>query len=281
MSELSLVFFTVLAQSAVGLFITLGLVELLARPNTKAMNHMFLAVFVLLGLGAFASITHLGQPFRMMNVAFGLAHLSPLSLEIVALSLFSGASFTYVVMRWFNILPERQTLVLVPAMMLGIVLILAVTHVYTLDTVPTWNSIWTAYQFLMTAFLVGPVAAIGLLRWKKKEVGEQYTRTITNGLAVASLIIMTLLLIGYVGYLFWLGQLDVQGNPLAMVGYGQTVAMVRIFLIMSSVLTLAVSTIRGNKGLPLAAGCFVFVLLAELAGRAFFYDIHLSAGSGM
>ena len=59
MSQLSLVFFTVLAQSAVGLFLFLGLVQLLARPDEKAMNRAFLSMFVLLGLGAAASITHL------------------------------------------------------------------------------------------------------------------------------------------------------------------------------------------------------------------------------
>ena len=47
MDQLSLVFFTVLAQSAVGIFIALGLVELLGRPNSKTMNTSFIVVWAI------------------------------------------------------------------------------------------------------------------------------------------------------------------------------------------------------------------------------------------
>ena len=72
MHELSLVFFTVLAQTAVGMFIALGLVEMLGKPDEKAMNKAFIATWVVMGLGALASITHMGTPMRMMNVVLGL-----------------------------------------------------------------------------------------------------------------------------------------------------------------------------------------------------------------
>ncbi len=281
MSQLSLVFFTVLAQSAVGLFVFLGLVQMLARPHEKAMTRAFLAVFALLGLGAISSITHLGQPLRMFNVAYGLAHLSPLSLEIVALSLFGGAAATYTAMRLFNVFPRLQNLVLLGAMALGILLIVAIAHVYTLETVPTWNSRWTLFQFLMTAGVVGPVAAIALLRWQQQEIGEQYTRIISNALAVAGMMVIVIATTGYVGYLYWLGTLPTLTSPFTLLSYGQTLIMARILLMLSGVLTLAVSTIRGGKGPILATVCLVLVLLAEFAGRAFFYDIYIPAGSGM
>ncbi len=281
MSQLSLVFFTVLAQSAVGLFVFLGLVQMLARPHEKAMTRAFLAVFALLGLGAISSITHLGQPLRMFNVAYGLAHLSPLSLELVALSLFGGAAATYTAMRMFSVFPRLQNLVLLGAMVLGILLIVAIAHVYTLETVPTWNSGWTLFQFLMTAGIVGPVAAITLLRWQQQEVGEQYTKIITNALAVAGVMLIVVAATGYVGYLFWLGTLPTLTNPFTLLSYGQTLVMVRIFLMLCGVLTLAVSTIRGGKGPILATVCLALVLLAECAGRAFFYDIYIPAGAGM
>ncbi len=281
MSQLSLVFFTVLAQSAVGLFIALGLVELLARPDRKAMTHSFLAVFGLLGVGAIASITHLGHPLRMMNVAFGLAHLSPLSLEIVGLSLFGGAAATYVGMRLFDILPKLQNLVLLGGMATGVLFIILIARVYTLDTVPTWNSHWTSFQFLMTAGVVGPVAAIAVLRWQQNTIGEQYTRIITNGLAVANMMLLVVSLTGYVGYLFWLGQVDAHSNPFTQLSYGAMLAMGRTGLMMAGILALAVSTLRGGKGPIFASVCAILVLLAEFAGRAFFYDIYMSAGAGM
>ncbi|GAL04058.1 anaerobic dimethyl sulfoxide reductase chain C [Photobacterium aphoticum] len=118
MSQLSLVFFTVLAQSAVGMFIALGLIELFFKPNNKAMTRSFMAVFVLLGVGAIASVTHLGQPFRMFNVMFGLAHGSALSLEIVGLSLFGGAAVAYTGMRLLDIMPAIRKVLLPVSMAL-------------------------------------------------------------------------------------------------------------------------------------------------------------------
>ena len=281
MSQLSLVFFTVLAQSAVGFFIALGFVQLLARPHEKAMNWAFLSTFVLLGLGAIASITHLGHPLRMFNVAFGLAHLSPLSLEIVGLSLFGGAAATYTGMRLFNILAHLQQLVLLAAMVLGVVFILLIAQVYTLATVPTWNSGWTSFQFLMTAGVIGPMAAVTALRWQQNAVGEQYTKVITNGLSVANIMMMVIAITGYVGYLFWLASLEAHSNPLTMVDGAATVAMVRVFLMMATILTVAIGTIRGSKSKIIPSVAVVLLLLTEIVGRAFFYDIYMSAGAGM
>ncbi|MET4693941.1 dimethyl sulfoxide reductase anchor subunit family protein [Endozoicomonas lisbonensis] len=280
MSQLSLVFFTVLAQSAVGLFISLGLVEMLARPNEQVMTRSFMAVFVLLAIGAIASVTHLSQPLRMFNVMFGVAHASPLSLEIVALSLFGGAGVVYTAMRLFGIAPGLQKLVLPVAMVLGIVLILAIAKVYTLATVPTWNSNWTTFQFLMTAAVVGPLAAAALLRFQSVDLGAVQVLA-DKALATTVLMTMAISLVGYVGYLFWLGQLPVAVNPLAMLSYGQMLAMVRMVLLVGGVLMFAVSAMRGGSCGYQAATSFVMVLVSEFMGRAFFYDIYLSAGSGM
>ncbi|CAM3550999.1 dimethyl sulfoxide reductase anchor subunit family protein [Parendozoicomonas haliclonae] len=281
MSQLSLVFFTVLAQSAVGLFISLGLVQLLARPNEKAMTRAFMAVLVMLGLGAISSVTHLGQPFRMFNVMFGLEHFSALSLEIVGLSLFGGAAGAYVGMRMFNILPKLQNLVLLGGMAAGILFILLIAQVYTLKTVPTWNSGWTSFQFLMTAFVVGPIAAIALLRAQAKELGDHVVKLSTNGLAVTNMIALAISMTGYVGYLFWLGQVSVFGNPFEHLGYGQLLGMLRTGLMMFAVMALSISTLRGGKSPVCGIVSLVAVLAAEIAGRMFFYDIYMSASAGM
>ncbi|MET4710040.1 DmsC/YnfH family molybdoenzyme membrane anchor subunit [Endozoicomonas lisbonensis] len=74
MDQLSLVFFTVLAQVAVGIFIALGLFELLAKPDARTLNKSFIAVWGVLGIAALASMTHLAQPLRMFNVLIGVGH---------------------------------------------------------------------------------------------------------------------------------------------------------------------------------------------------------------
>ncbi|PMN89880.1 dimethyl sulfoxide reductase anchor subunit family protein [Enterovibrio norvegicus] len=280
MSELSLVFFTVLAQSAVGMFIALGFVELFFKPERKGMNIAFMASLALLGLGAMASVTHLGQPFRMFNVMFGLAHLSALSLEIVALSLFGGAAFTYTTLRVLNIQPMLQKLTLPAAMALGVVFILAIVNVYRLPTVLSWNSHWTTFQFLMTAGVVGPIAAAMALRVLAPQLGQTQVCA-DRALGMTALITMAVSLIGFGGYAVWLGQLEAYTNPFAIAN-AEAFTMARIGLMASGVVLFASQALRGNnKNAGVTIAAFLMVVMAELSGRAFFYDAFISASSGM
>lgn len=67
--ELPLVFFTVLAQSAVGAWLVFTFV-LLNEKNTKSRTYIHKVMFVilaLLGIGFIASIMHLGLPIRAFN----------------------------------------------------------------------------------------------------------------------------------------------------------------------------------------------------------------------
>ncbi|MCV5649045.1 dimethyl sulfoxide reductase anchor subunit, partial [Escherichia coli] len=55
----------------------------------------------LLALAGLAALTHLGQPLRALNVLFGLKHLSPMSLEIVMVLIFSllGLSTSFLLLK--------------------------------------------------------------------------------------------------------------------------------------------------------------------------------------
>ncbi|MGL6312995.1 dimethyl sulfoxide reductase anchor subunit family protein [Vibrio sp. WXL103] len=277
MSQLSLVFFTVLAQSAVGMFIALGVVELLFKPDRKAMSQSLMVTLIILGIGAIASMTHLGQPLRMLNVAFGLAHGSALSLEIVALSLFGASALGYTAMRWFDIAGKMQNLVLCLAMALGIVFVLAIANVYTLATVPTWSTRFTPFQFLMTAAVVGPIAAATVLAWLLPQSESQAPQKL---LAKMALVLAVVSLSGYAAYLVWLGQLDVSTNPFALVLDAFSLIAVRVGLLIGGVLLWLAFTIDQPRK-PLLIACFAMIVCSELIGRIFFYDVYLRAGSGM
>ncbi|MDR9827267.1 DmsC/YnfH family molybdoenzyme membrane anchor subunit [Vibrio sp. FNV 38] len=279
MSQLSLVFFTVLAQSAVGMFIALGLVELLFKPDRKIMTRSFIAVLVMLGIGATASITHLGQPLRMLNVAFGLAHGSALSLEIVALSLFGGSAAVYTGMRLFDVAPKLQKPLLPIAMVLGIVFILAIANVYTLATVPTWSTGFTPFQFLMTAAVVGPIAATCVLAVQmpiNEDVQQSSQKLLTN---IAGLFTVVAL-VGYTAYLVWLGQLNLTSNPFDVVNNALVIISSRVGLLVAGLLlwfAMRSSTQRNS----LLIVSFVLIICSEFAGRIFFYDVYIRASSGM
>ncbi|MGR5165804.1 dimethyl sulfoxide reductase anchor subunit family protein [Vibrio astriarenae] len=279
MSQLSLVFFTVLAQSAVGMFIALGLVELLFKPERKVMTRSFIVVLVILGIGATASVTHLGQPFRMFNVAFGLAHGSALSLEIVALSFFGGSAALYTAMRLFDYAPRLQKLLLPTAMALGIVFVLAIANVYTLATVPTWSTGFTPFQFLMTAAVVGPTAAAGVLSLQTAEndSANHSSQKLLSGIAATFAVVA---LTGYAAYLVWLGQLEVSTTPFEVVNNAFGIIATRVGLLIAGVMIwLAIRSSAQRNTLLLAS--IALVLCSEFMGRIFFYDVYIRASSGM
>ena len=275
MDQLSLVFFTVLAQSAVGIFIALGLVDLMGRPAGRALNQSFITVWIIMAIGALASVTHLGQPLRMFNVLSGAAH-SPLSMEIISMMLFGGAGVAFTAMRMFRLAPGLQKPLLVVAMILGGWFVMSIAKVYTLATVPTWNSGWTTFQFLMTAAVVGPVGAATLLRAEGNQMGSLQVSA-DKALATTACMILTAAVAGYAGYLFWLGQLSLTTNPFAMMAYHPQLVMGRVALLMAGILIWAIGAMRGsNKNVAPAAAGFLMVLVAELTGRIFFYDVFLS-----
>ena len=280
MSQLSLVFFTVLAQSAVGMFIALGLVEIVFKSNKQAMTRSLIAVIVLLGVGAIASVTHLGQPFRMFNVAFGLAHGSALSLEIVALSLFGGSAVVYIAMRLFDLKPTMQKMALPVAMILGVVFVLAIANVYTLPTVPTWYSSFTPFQFLMTASVVGPVAAAAALSLQT-DTGNNTAQRINKALYIALAIMVLIALSGYAGYLVWLSQLETPVNPFDLVNNAPSLIATRVCLLVGGLVMSSIAFLSSRPRAPWLVISFVMIFCAELTGRIFFYDVYLRASTGM
>lgn len=277
MHELPLVFFTVLAQGTVGLFLVIATLLMFNRsPDRKRVLSRFMGlVLVLLGVAGALAMTHLGQPLRALNVAFGLQHFSPLSLEIATTGAFGGAVFVYGAMAYFGILAKLQKLVLAAAMGLGVALSLAIANVYTLDTVLAWDSNWTIFQFLLTPFVVGLPAAALVLRVSATVLGR-YQKNTDRALATLGFIALGVALTAYPLYLFWLGQLD--ASLLGRFDYHTNLVLARAGLLFTGLGCWVISACRGNNtGIGLVAVSTVLVLVAELCGRIFFYEMHAFA----
>ena len=94
--ELPLVFFTVLAQSAVGAWLVFTFM-LLGEKNEKSLTYIHKAMFVILailGLGFIASVTHLGTPVRAFN-SLNRVGESMMSNEIASGAVFFGLAGLY------------------------------------------------------------------------------------------------------------------------------------------------------------------------------------------
>jgi DMSO reductase anchor subunit len=167
--ERALVLFTLLAQMAVGAFITLGVVgawlaEMAgAAFSWKLIETPMLAVGVLMGLALLASFFHLGTP---TNAWRALANLrkSCLSREVLSAGLFTANCVLFGAMGWMGIgsAAARGALALLTAAF-GIALIYNMARVYALRGRPSWDNPGTPLSFFSTAALLGVLFAGSLL----------------------------------------------------------------------------------------------------------------------
>ena len=259
--HLSLVIFTVLAQASAGLCLMLVLMKLDGTITSQAvMAKGYLAALVLLGVAGVAAIAHLGQPFRAMNIISGLVHGSPLSWEIAAVTLFGGLVFVTGVLN-FNSHPIGQSVALpLITAVFGLLMVYAITRVYTLHTVPAWNTQWTLTQFMTSALLLGCVLGTVLLSFDNKlsELAEMLALLVIGGVLL-QLPLMT----QFIGQLE--GQLSVVVNS--------RLPVIRLVLLVTGCLLWLLPIMKGQPSVACFAGAAVLLTGSEIAGRIYFYNL--------
>ena len=159
--EWPLMIFTVFGQCVAGGFIVLALALMkgqLPREKQQRIVLSMFALWVLMGIGFIASTMHLGSPMRAFN-SLNRVGASSLSNEIA-----SGAIFFAVGgIGWLLAVTNKLSCVLrsvwlVVTAVLGVVFVWMMVRVYnTIDTVPTWYTIWTPLSFFLTLFIGGPL----------------------------------------------------------------------------------------------------------------------------
>ncbi|MFD2015563.1 dimethyl sulfoxide reductase anchor subunit family protein [Vibrio olivae] len=161
MHELPLVFFTVLAQASAGLFILMTLNKLIIKqPDDKAMFVSGVISLVIVGVAGFSAILHLGQPFRAINALFGTGR-SPMSNEIVSCSIYGGLLFAHLAVSYLR--PQMTNAIKasrIATAIAGIALLVLIPKVYTIETIPQWNTSYTMIQMLLAAFTAGGALAM-------------------------------------------------------------------------------------------------------------------------
>lgn len=161
--EWPLVIFTVLVQMAVGLFLTFVVSLLFISGNAaevllddlSLIN--LLVIVLLLIIGALAGTFHLGRP---TNAHLAMTNLkkSWLSREMLLGLSFGLIALTLGMLCWLEIpAPIVRKLLLISGSIAAIALLYAISRIYMLCTVPTWNSILIPASFFSTSFLLGSV----------------------------------------------------------------------------------------------------------------------------
>jgi anaerobic dimethyl sulfoxide reductase subunit C (anchor subunit) len=269
--ERSLVVFTVLAPTAVGLFAFLLVVRGLAGPAGDAWIHGPLwLVGPLLLMAVTASLLHLGTPGRAWR-ALGNLRTSWLSREILGTMLF-GAGWLVLAANHRSGVGATWWVGAVLVAGLGVAMVASMGRVYRLRTVPAWRSRWTSLAFLLTAGLSGSLAAAALLATGG---GEQ---EVVRGLVAVG----AALLVGALaveprlrGHLRWAAdQVDPGLNP----GLPRHGGGARSLLLVASLVLCGVILAGPDGSGALAVAAAVVAVAAECVGRDRFYAGHARSG---
>ncbi|MFV0576809.1 MAG: dimethyl sulfoxide reductase anchor subunit family protein [Vibrio sp.] len=256
MHELPLVFFTVLAQASVGVFVLMTLLTLLKKATPEQMDKAALISFVLIVVAGFSAVFHLGQPFRAFNALFG-AGRSPMSNEILICGIFGACVFVYVASKYVSWISQGlKTIISVLATLSGIALVLTIPEVYQLNSVPTWDTPITSLQLILTAFICGGAIATSLTKH-------------TFGCFVSCLGILVMLAVSpsYFAFLSQAGG-SVIGADSVFWGIKYVLLAIGFMLL---VLYCSKSETLTNPRLAYIAS--VLFIVAEVAGRIGFYDL--------
>lgn len=160
MHELPLVFFTVLAQTAVGGFILLIGAKALGQVNSRQLAIGLFSAICLLGLALMVGSAHMGQPLRAINTLFGVGR-SAMSNEIAFTALFAAFGGIAALGLLLNKGAYQLFMLLaVVAAMIGAGLLVLIPLVYQLNTVAAWDNSYTVFNMILTAFITGGAVAL-------------------------------------------------------------------------------------------------------------------------
>lgn len=167
--EWPLVFFTVLTQLAVGIFVLWGVLAVIF-PNygsdsslgNRSQAVMITALGALIAGGLAASF-HLGRP---AGAFFSLSHWQQSWLSREALFSFGFGADVALVLLLNNlevggVVLERAAVI--AGIILGLGLVAAISRLYQLRTVPAWNHPGTPVMFFTTTFLTGAATLMMIL----------------------------------------------------------------------------------------------------------------------
>ncbi|MEZ8348079.1 dimethyl sulfoxide reductase anchor subunit family protein [Vibrio splendidus] len=276
--EWSLIFFTVLAQTAVGGYLLIGARALVLGHDEEKLNSYKVPMFILwalMGLGFMFSTTHLGSPLRAFN-AFNQLGSAWLSNEVF----FGAAFFAVGGLQWLLSVLKKggvaiQKALMVGAMVLGVIFMYAMINVYMINTVPTWDNIYTPLSFIMT-MVVG-----GLLLSQFVIVFAKDSRfTVDRNITMLAVIAVAISLLVTVGKLNLIGDIQTSAAKASELvdGLGSYVIL-QVALLMASLLVWILPMLNKAKVNPVNLGlALVLFLASELIGRGLFYSLHMTSG---
>jgi len=276
--EWPLIIFTVFGQCVVGGFIVLALALMkgdLSREQQQRVVWSMFGLWVLMGVGFIASTLHLGSPMRAFN-SLNRVGASSLSNEIASGALFFAVGGIGWLLAVVNKLPaELRHLWLIITMVLGVIFVWMMVRVYnTIDTVPTWYTVWTPLSFFLTMFIGGPL--LGYLLLRVADVTGWAMRLLP---AVTLLALVISAIVGLMqGSELATIHSSIQQASALVPDYGSLMAWRLVALALALVCWIAPQLKGYQPALPMLGLAFVLMLVGEMIGRGVFYGLHMTVG---
>ena len=272
--EWPLMIFTVFGQCVAGGFIVLALALLKGDLKAEQQQRVVLSMFglwVLMGIGFIASTLHLGSPMRAFN-SLNRVGASSLSNEIASGAIFFAVGGLGWLLAALKKLPAGlRNVWLIVTMVLSVVFVWMMVRVYnTIDTVPTWYSVWTPMSFFLTMFIGGPLLGYLLLRVAGV---DGWAMRLLPAVSLLALVASTMVALMQGAELATIHSSIQQASALVP-EYGSLMAW-RVVLLACWI----APQLQGYQpALPLLSVAFVLVLAGELIGRGVFYGLHMTVG---
>ncbi|PNH95846.1 dimethyl sulfoxide reductase anchor subunit family protein [Vibrio diazotrophicus] len=276
--EYSLIFFTVLAQTAVGAYLLVSTRALVKGHDVDQINSYKVPMFglwAIMGLGFLFSLTHLGSPLRAFN-SFNQLGSAWLSNEVF----FGAAFFAVGGTQWLLSVLNKgsagvQKALMVAAMALGCVFMYSMINVYMIDTVPTWFNVYTPLSFVMT-MVVG-----GLLLFQFVIVAANDSHfTVDHNIIMLAFVAVAISLVVTIGKANLIGDIQssvVKASELVD-GLGCYLG-VQVVLLVVGLLIWVLPMINKSHVNPFnLAIALVLILASELVGRGLFYSLQMTSG---
>lgn len=171
--------------------------------------------------------------------------------------------------------PVLRTLWLIITMVLGVVFVWMMVRVYnSIDTVPTWYSIWTPLGFFLTLFMGGPLLGYLLLRIAGV---NGWAMRLLPAVSVLALVVIAIMAAMQGAELATIHSSIQQASALVP-DYGSLMAW-RMVLLAAALCCWIVPQLKGYQpAVPLLSVAFILMLAGELIGRGVFYGLHMTVG---
>jgi len=282
--EWSLVFFTTLSQLSIGIVVCFTVLTYLDNgagffidTGLNLKNPVLLAL-IFIGVATLTSFLHLGNPSNAPNALNNLSG-SWLSREILALSIYSLSLLVVIGAGWKigNVASLKYYLALSSA--IGIVLLWMMIRIYTVPTIPAWNTWYTPLSFVLTALCLGLLTFLCL-----HQVGIVVIENQVNGLMIFLIMILFLEIVSGLVHHIRLEKLDTGIDDIVFNrGSFYWVFLFRMGLLITAFLVLLVTVFKpeiypGAGGFAWIYPLMVFVIAQELLGRLLFYSSYFRIG---